>query len=167
MDAQILQDTDAQKLFGINIDAAVDLMACEYYTLRQDEELVKLKRLTEPDLVLPTTFDMEFLANPLLHSPPTPHAQSPLTLHAHTHTHSSPNTRINPVELGDCDWEEECEEKHDSNKGVGSPQMCVEESFVEEPQNTKIWGERCVESRESSFGQRHVSSFDIDCILVL
>lgn len=135
-----------------------------YGTLKRDEELAELKRLTEPDLVLPTTFDTKVPTNPL-HSPPTHYAQFPRTLHAHTH--SSPKTRINPVKLGDRDWEEECEERCDSNKRVGSSHMCVEESFVEEPQNTQIRGERCVEAREGGYGQRHVSSFDIDYSLIL
>lgn len=44
MKAQILQDMAAQQLFGINIVNFFDPMACEYYALIIDEELLKLKR---------------------------------------------------------------------------------------------------------------------------
>lgn len=57
-----------------------DPMGREYYTLRQDEELAKLKKR----LIFPATFETGVSANSLPHSPP---AQS----------HSSPNTRIIPI----------------------------------------------------------------------
>lgn len=57
-------------------------MELEYYTLRQDEELAKLKkRLTELDLIFPAAFETHVSVNPL---PNSSLAQS----------HSSPNTRI-------------------------------------------------------------------------
>lgn len=48
--------------------------------------------------------------------------------------YSSPNTRINSIELSDhieddYDWEVECEEKWDLSEGVGSPHMGVEETL--------------------------------------
>lgn len=60
-----------------------------------------------------------------------------------THTPSSPNTRINPVELGDRDWEEECEEKRDSNEGVGSPR-CVLRNHLLKNHKTLKFGVRDV-----------------------
>lgn len=54
MKPQFLQDTVAQKPFGINIDAILDPMTCEYFSLMQDKELAKWtklkKRWTKPDL---------------------------------------------------------------------------------------------------------------------
>lgn len=49
-----MQDTSTQQLVGINIDIIEDSMACDYYTLQQDEEFAySKKQLLELDLVSP------------------------------------------------------------------------------------------------------------------
>lgn len=133
----ILPETAAQKHFDIITDGVADPMAWKYHTLKQDEELAKLnKRLMELDLVLYAAFQMGVPFNLALHSPPIHCVHSPHIHHAH-----SPNTRINPIEMhddivleeyiihndyydGDHDWEKECEEICNSEKGVRSPHMC-------------------------------------------
>lgn len=62
------------------------------------------------------------------------------------------------ITLSEHDWEQECEEKCNLDEGVGSPHM-----WVEETQDTQIWGESCIEAQEGSPCQHHVPSFDIDC----
>src|SRR6202011_1296427 len=74
-------------------------MACEYYAMRRDEELLKLKRkLQEPKSPLPTTFETNVVHPPLLSRIPPPsshHAHSPLILS------TTPNTIISPIDMGD------------------------------------------------------------------
>lgn len=82
MKAQILQDAVAQQLFGINIVEIYDPMACEYYALRRDEELLKLnRRLQEPKSTLPATSETNVVHPSIPHFPlSSHHAQFPPVL---------------------------------------------------------------------------------------
>lgn len=63
-------------------------MAREYYALRRDEELLKLKRrLQEPDLTSPVAFETD-IVQPLI--PPSPPILS-----------TTPNTRYNQIDVDD------------------------------------------------------------------
>lgn len=99
----------------------------------------------KPALVLPVAYDIE---SDVL-TPPTQDAPFPLTFHAHTH--SSPNTRINLIKEDDDiegDNEEKCKGKRNLDEGDRSPHVWIEESSVEETQNTHFWRVGCTEAQE-------------------
>jgi len=57
--------------------------------------------------------------------------------------------------------------KRNLDEGVGSPHVWVEESSIEETQNTRFWEEGCIEAQEGGHDKHLESSFDLDCSLFL
>lgn len=94
--AQIFQDKVAQQLLGINIAKIFDLMGREYHALRRDEELKLKRRLQEPELNLPVAFETNVVGPPIPPSLPSSHHP-----HSPPIISSTPNTMINPIDVGD------------------------------------------------------------------
>ena len=105
------------------------------------------------------------MADLLSHSPPIHHPQSFLTHQAY----SSPRRRINFIKVGDNivlvenaiqndehDLEEECEERSDLGEGVGSFNMWVDDSFIEEHKTLKVGVRDVLKLKEVANDQHHI-----------
>lgn len=67
----------------------------------------------------------------------------------------------NAIQDDEHDWEEECEERRDLGEGVGSFNLWVDDSFIEEHKTLKVGVRDVLNLKEAAITNIILSSFDM------